>query len=270
MLPYEGIYFFADVDGTLLTQKKELLPAVRDALCRFVDGGGRFGLATGRSPHNIDFYRELLPCNAPCIFFNGAAIYDYDTQRYLYRHPMPKQWLLRALRESVALLPDVCAQIFTEHAIYEVNPNGVIDPYRAFEPFPVTHCAPEEIPEDWMKLVLTHHDAALLDRLEQAVDAGPYLDADLRICRSGEFYFEFLASTKGDALTAARGLFPDTRRFLAMGDYMNDLDMVRRADIGGAPANANEAVQQAADLCTCDCDHGAVAEFLQKAVFERT
>ena len=268
MKPYEGLYLYVDMDGTLLNDDKKITQGNLDAMDRFIEGGGKVGIASGRSPHNIDYYRSLFNVNAPCILFNGSAIYDFATGEYLYKAPLDKELVRPVIDIGVAMEPDVCVQIFTEKAIYETNPNQIGDPYLAYGWFPRTAATPEEITEPWLKMLFCDADGDKLDRIQNSIDPTPFLARGLTVERSGREYFEFLPSNKGLAMRKLCEVIPGVRKTLAIGDYGNDLAMIQMADLSAAPANATDAVKAAAHLHVVDNNHDAVADFLRIAVFE--
>ena len=268
MKPYDGIYLYVDMDGTLLNDDKKITDGNRLAMERFIDGGGRVGIASGRSPHNIDYYRSLFTVNAPCILFNGSAIYDFASGQYLYHVALDKALIRPVIEQGLAVAPDVCVQIFTEKAIYEINPDQVGDPYLIYEYFPRTMCRPEEITEDWLKMLFCDADAEKIARIRAAIDPAPYLARGMTVENSAPVYFEFLPSNKGLALQALKHIIPGVRRTLAIGDYLNDLKLVQMADVSAAPANAAPEVKAAATWQVADNHHDAVADFLRQAVFE--
>ena len=47
---------------------------------------------------------------------------------------------------------------------------------------------------------------------------------------------------------------------VAMGDFLNDLEMVRMADLGVAVGSAHDDLKKIADLVVCDNDSGALSE----------
>ena len=52
--------------------------------------------------------------------------------------------------------------------------------------------------------------------------------------------------------------------FVAAGDYNNDIEMLKEADLGAAPLNAQPEVKAAADLVLQHtCDNGAIAELIE-------
>ena len=268
MKPYEGDYLFVDMDGTLLNDDKKITQGNLDAMDKFIELGGKVGIASGRSPHNIDYYRSLFHVNAPCILFNGSAVYDFDTKRYLYQCPLDKTLLRPIIDQGVAVAPDICVQIFTEKAIYETNPNQVGDPYLAYEWFDRAMTTPEQITEPWLKLLFCDGDGDKVDRVQASIDPRPFLALGMTVERSGREYFEFLPTNKGETLKRLPTILPDVRRTLAIGDYGNDLAMVAMADLSAAPANATDAVKAVAKFQVADNNHDAVADFLNRAVFQ--
>ena len=64
----------ADVDGTLLNNKKELTGAVKNAIAAVKDRGILFTIATGRDISGLHQFRDLLSPEVPVITYNGAEI----------------------------------------------------------------------------------------------------------------------------------------------------------------------------------------------------
>ena len=56
-------------------------------------------------------------------------------------------------------------------------------------------------------------------------------------------------------------------KFVAIGDFDNDIEMIREADFGACPANAEESVKKASDLVLKKTnDEGAVAELINHII----
>ncbi|MFX9019979.1 HAD hydrolase family protein, partial [Acinetobacter baumannii] len=80
---------------------------------------------------------------------------------------------------------------------------------------------------------------------------------------------EFLAygCSKGKALQALCGsLDVDQSEVAAIGDFLNDVEMVDWASLGGAVGNAHEAVKRVAQVVVASNDDGGVAEFIERYV----
>ena len=64
------------------------------------------------------------------------------------------------------------------------------------------------------------------------------------------------------AICADAGI--DVSEAIAFGDSYNDIYMIQTAGLGIAMGNAEEAVKEAADRVTADCDHDGIAAALKE------
>jgi Cof subfamily protein (haloacid dehalogenase superfamily) len=68
----------ADVDGTLVTQDKELTSKAIDAVHRLHDAGVIFAITSGRPPRGMAMLIEPLDLQTPIAAFNGGLLVDRD------------------------------------------------------------------------------------------------------------------------------------------------------------------------------------------------
>ena len=54
------------------------------------------------------------------------------------------------------------------------------------------------------------------------------------------------------------------KTLVAIGDFYNDLEMIRTADIGVAVANAPDDIKAQADMVVCSVLEGATADLVSK------
>ena len=76
MKKYSGYFLITDMDGTLLNTNKEISLNNQKALAEFTAQGGKFSVATGRSPASAGRWLKQLPINFPCVFYNGSMVKD--------------------------------------------------------------------------------------------------------------------------------------------------------------------------------------------------
>ena len=90
---FTGVLLASDFDNTLIHTEPALrtgapIPPLSDrnrkALEYFMAEGGRFAVATGRALAAFMRYVDVVPMNTPGIVCNGAALYDFDTNEYLF------------------------------------------------------------------------------------------------------------------------------------------------------------------------------------------
>ena len=75
-MDFSKVIIMTDLDGTLLTDDKKILPQDMEAIKRFRAGGGLFSVATGRGYSMARSVVEKLELDIPAVLFNGAAVFD--------------------------------------------------------------------------------------------------------------------------------------------------------------------------------------------------
>ncbi|SQI26392.1 Putative phosphatase [Salmonella enterica subsp. arizonae] len=70
-----------DLDGTLLTPQKTLLPSSLDALSRAKEAGFQLIIVTGRHHVAIHPFYQALALDTPAICCNGTYLYDYQAKK---------------------------------------------------------------------------------------------------------------------------------------------------------------------------------------------
>lgn len=84
-MDYSKVALFTDLDGTLFNSRTQVSERNREAIRRFCDQGGSFGISTGRGPINA---KEMLPdvaLNGWSVVLNGAEAYNYAEKATAFR-----------------------------------------------------------------------------------------------------------------------------------------------------------------------------------------
>ena len=259
---YSGWYLLSDMDGTLIDSQGSTSEGNRRAIKTFTEGGGLFGIATGRAPNNLGDYLEGLPINAPCVFYNGGAVYDLKNRTFLDKRVLDKESVRPVLTEVLRRFPDAVTEIFTPEMLNIVSKGKGKDEAIERDKMPCRFTAVEALAEEeWIK-VLFHAEPELLAKIADcALEKLPKRGFEKFF--SGPTYFEILpeGTTKGAGLSAIARLpqYKD-RRFAAIGDYDNDSFMLKEADLGIAVANASPQCLASADITGADNDSDALAD----------
>ena len=91
-----------DLDGTLLTPKKTLLPSSIEALARAREAGYQLIIVTGRHHVAIHPFYQALALDTPAICCNGTYLYDYHAKVYEviapYLNEEEQEWLKKYTR----------------------------------------------------------------------------------------------------------------------------------------------------------------------------
>ena len=265
---------FSDLDGTLFNSRTEVSPENRAAIGRYVAAGGRFALSTGRAPFNSLRFTGALPVNAPSVVYNGAGVYDFAAGEYTFCEFLDRAALDPLLIGLAAEFPDIDIQLYTEREITSITPeaNAQPDLRRLHEPVRFTSLAALE----GLGLVKAlawvppARRAALEARLRAAAP-GRYRLTPGSVAGTGALvrFFELLpqGATKGAALRRLRA-HPSLagRTFIAAGDYLNDLEMLREADVPVCPANAADEVKEACRYVTVHNDAHAIAHIIDEII----
>lgn len=255
----------SDLDGTLLPPDK--IPLERDlaAIRRFEAAGGRFAIATGRTIQAAIRYQEMLQLNSPMIVYNGAAIYDSVQDRVLFSKSLPPD-AITMTKEIMAAFPEVGVEVLRANNAYVVRNTEWEKRHIALCGVEPAYCTPEEVPADgWLKVLFAMSPEEIPPFIE-AIGKMGYDDVDF--IQSADIFYEMLPKhvTKGSALNEYRKLSGmENVTFIAIGDFDNDIEMLRQADISAAPANAMESAKSAAKwLLESTCEEGAVEELIDR------
>lgn len=265
-MDFARVIFMSDLDGTLFTDDKRVLKKDMDAVNRFRKGGGLFTAATGRGCEMTRRAARELSLDIPAVLFNGAAVYDFKEDRFLWQcetSPNAREYI----REISENFPNVLGiEVLHKNNVFVPFINDVEQIHLDMEKVVPDRRALDEIPEGgWLKFVIAA-EPDILDKVQEYVTV-KYHDrfSDVNWVRSSPRFFECLP--KG--VDKSRGfaelikiLGAENRFTVAAGDYFNDIEMIRKADLGCAVSSAHEEVKNAADLVVCDNNSGAVSEIV--------
>ena len=89
----------------------------------------------------------------------------------------------------------------------------------------------------------------------------------MRVVRSSYHLIEILDKrlTKAGAALFLKE-YTGAHTLICVGDFENDIDMIKSADIGYAVENAAPAVKLVADRITCSAKDGAIAKIIEEIV----
>lgn len=259
---FSGILLVSDVDGTLLT-KEHILPKNNiDAINYFINNGGLFTIATGRPSQSIEVLLKDVHINIPGIVFNGGGIYDFNKKEYLW-----SIFLNNSAKEIVRLIierfPQIGIVIYSGKTMFAPVENEQYYRLANAEKSASLVCDLEEIPFPWFKIVFIGE----MKHLEK-------LSEFLKFCEIDEFdlvfsnYYLFEILPKGCSKGNALKLLPskaniNVNKIIALGDYYNDIELLKNADISAVVENAPEEIKNLAHIITVSNDKGAVADLIK-------
>lgn len=260
---FDNCLFLSDMDGTFLDENARLLPRNMEAAQYFMDNGGYFSIATGRSCISAGEYIKKFPINAPALLYNGGLMYDYNKEKIIRAEYLPSH-VDEYIRELGEAIPELCIIISKVEGDFVVqSEDSILDWYSDHErENPPIASSIEEVPGPWMKIIFSSPDEPTIDKVMEYCKRWK----DVSFIRSSLLFYEMIAkgTSKGSSiLYLADDLnIPYTNTF-AIGDYNNDIAMISVAEIGAMPSNAPKEIQQFADLIVGPNKDGCVADFIE-------
>ena len=253
----------SDVDGTLVTHKKVLTDAARDAVRRLSDVGIGFTIVSSRPTVGMRFLIEPLGITLPVGSFNGSSIVDPQLNP-IEQHLIPAA----TAQTSLDVLDEFGVDIWlftndlwlTRNGDGEYVPNEVrairADPtiVADFSPYLTAVC----------KIVGASSDAALLQRCEAAMQKA--LGGRATAVRSQSYYLDVTppGHDKGtfvQAMAKRQGI--PTNAVATIGDMENDLPMFKTSGLSFAMGNAADGIKKMATHVTASNEDEGFAKAVE-------
>lgn len=205
----------------------------------------------------------MVKPNVPFACFNGAGLFDGAKGECIRLLTLPDS--AAEIVDYVAeQFPQVGIQLNTKHAMYYKQDCNVTVAFRERTNTQYQYGDFQTVAEPVVKVVFASEDGGCLDKVSEAVMKHPAA-TDVDIIRSEYIFCDLMPKnvSKGDGLQAlAEYLKIDMRNTLAIGDYDNDVSMIKRAGVGVAVANASKSAKAAADFITISNSEHAIAKVI--------
>ena len=258
-MKFKDKIIISDIDGTY-TGSAEGVRKNNEAIEYFKSEGGLFTFATGRVEFSVtsvvpDFFNLT---NTPAVMANGSYLYDPVSDKRINEICVDASFALPFLRDLFSAMPDIGIRINRGKGYMtpEINPAAYNDLKNYISnvmtvPF-------EKMPGDgWNKIVLA-------GTREQINEAYGYVrehgGENFAVSLSCPTLLELLdpAATKGNQVRFLKQYTGD-RTTYCCGDYENDEDMLKKADVAVVPRSGMDKIVAMADIVACDCREGAIA-----------
>ena len=248
---YSGILLCSDFDGTFFTGKdipQENIKAVK----HFRENGGAFTIVSGRHEEFLSPAIEGVDISAPLVLINGAVVYDKDKKAIIkegFMSGLSKGLVSRVAKE----VPDAVRIAFFLADRVDRIPVEELD------------YIPDEYINGCRKIVvnLETKDPTRSNVADSVIKE--IVGENFVVARSSWAYAEILDPmlTKSKATHFLKD-YLGADKLVCVGDFENDLDMVRDADVGYAVANAIDSVKAVADRITVSVADAAIARIIEE------
>lgn len=260
----------SDFDGTLRGSNGKIPERNIEAISRFTKLGGTFIVASGRAGFVLDHVEPLVEkiVNAPCIYSNGSYFFDYTTkERYEEKYidesvvqgimyiakKTDSEAGIRIVRGDDYITPEENAEIKRQIEKGYMNNVKIFN----FETLPTDHIN---------KITVCGEEESILKTKALIEEKYPeYVDVFL----SWKTLIDIQPKnvSKGSAIELIRKQYKQSnteKKIYAVGDYENDIDMLRAADYACCPSNSLQAVIDFCKIHLCSNDEGCIADLIQK------
>ena len=216
---FDGYLICTDIDHTLVDDFGNISKENAQAIKYFQQNGGLFTVSTGRVYTHLDNFTDSFKVNTYVIQINGTSIFDTVNKKSVFSCPMDIKTINTV---SCALLKKFSNNLILSRACTEHKMFG----YKA--------------------------EKYIADNFSD-------------ICAFNRSWHEGLEiinpnSGKGVCVKKLKQLLGDKARCaVCVGDFENDITMLKAADIGYAVSNAIDAVKNVADKITVSNNESAIA-----------
>ena len=256
-----------DLDGTLVNDRLELDPRDVAAVKAATAAGVAVVVATGRMFKSSLRYAEPLGLKGPIINYQGAMVREIASGDVWYRCELtiPMQQRVLAFAEP----RDWHVNAYVDERVYTARPRPEADLYARIAMVPYEGVGPlsKWVRQDSTKMVLVDMDPE--DVPARIAELGAWMGDVGRVTRSLDWFVEVVnpqvSKARALALVADR-LGVAQAEVCAIGDNLNDEDMVSWAGLGVAMGNAPEALKGVAKYVTSRIGEAGVAQVIERFV----
>ena len=265
-MDFQNIIIYTDMDGTVLTDWS-LGPVVPqrslESIKRFMEKGGTFSIASGRQHLDIlPFFKGILP-NAPLVQGNGTSLYDCAKEQVIYTLPLSRAYKEEAIKmcqENNWIWPITG----TAHTVMQVMMGDHRDSKnRSITGDSIT--VQEFLEGEYTKIVYVVEDPSQIPPLEALT--GKFKTASqMQNTLSSPVFLECYDKRAGKGVgvrLAMEMAGMQNKTLVCIGDFYNDVPMLKSADIAACPDNAPDDIKAMCQIITCGNNVGALADLIE-------
>ncbi|MDE5975692.1 MAG: Cof-type HAD-IIB family hydrolase [Muribaculaceae bacterium] len=267
--------YISDLDGTLLNSEGKLTDESAEMLNKAIEGGALFSIATARTPGTVAEIMKGVKANLPYIVMTGGALWNPADRGFSHIKSIPSHEAEKILGVFLRHSVPVFIYCFQEGKIH-IYHKGPLSPQEIefmkgkegeFKTFHVPADGESTLPEPLP-------DVALFYSIRTSEASRPAYEEIKATCRCSPLYYQDIygdrvnvleafspEATKAKAIRRLKEL-TGADRVVAFGDNVNDLPMLREADMAVAVENAIPEVKEMADIVIGPNTAGSVARFI--------
>ena len=264
----EELIIFSDMDGTLLSDwnPKPYLPKANlEAIKRFISAGGLFSIASGRQYRETLEFFDGLKFSVPMVQGNGSVIYDSEKDAVIEKIILDESVKLECLDFSKRN-KGVWLVAADENSLYQVLTGDSSWDSRLTD-LDRMHITEEQyLSLEPVKVCFVIDDEQALSQIVSEITSFGSADKFI-LMQSSPVFLELLDTKAGKAAGVKKAVSianACSRTLVCIGDYDNDYDMLKLADISACPINSSPRVLELANIITCSNNDGAIADLINR------
>lgn len=282
-----------DIDGTLLNSYSEVSKENKEAIKMAIDKNIYVVLTSGRMPKAILPIANEVCANKYLISGNGAAIYDIEKNEIIYNNYMTKEKVLEIITEceknsvfynvytnNMILTKSLNYNILFYHNENKKNPDdkkikiNVIDDmynyiknYDGDDLLKITICDSDKmIFNSIMNKLKTLRDIDVLEVAHMSKKMIKHGTEDFEI----SYFYTEITNKNVNKWTAIGELISHLNikkeEVMAIGDNINDKEMIENAGIGIVTGNGSPLMKEIADEVVASNNESGVAQAIERHI----
>lgn len=280
-----------DLDGTLLNSFGEISEVNLNQLRKCINAGTEIVLTSGRVVSSIKNFANEIGGNNYLIAGNGSTVYDIKNEKVIYENTIPKEKVLKIIKicEENSIYYSVYTEkfIITKSLNYNIlfyskenlkknnmektNINITQDIYSYLESMEdnkvskISICDKDKV--IFSSILKKLREIAGIDVLDVAHMSRKYIENGTDVVPV-EFYYTEITNENVNKWEAIKFLIDRLKilpqEVIAIGDNINDKEMIENAGMGVAMGNSAPYIKELAKDVTLDNNENGVAETLKK------
>jgi len=221
-----------DLDGTLVS--RDSVPEVVARSCRLlIERGWRIMGATGRILASAKPHLEVIGAMRPAILYDGARLMDYLTGEVIWEDLLPPEAANKAL--EIGWDSSLKVQLFGDEKVFCRSDDLATISYFSSLGLPVERISSPHIDEPVYRVIFYTIDKQRDEDIRRLLELLKYeLSGLANITMAGNSFIDVIPpeTSKGNTLKKFLPLVNDPLDIVvAVGDHMNDLELLQVADL---------------------------------------
>ncbi|MGN1299392.1 MAG: Cof-type HAD-IIB family hydrolase [Candidatus Scatovivens sp.] len=282
-----------DLDGTLLNSYGEVSPKTRNALKEAKKQGVEVVLSSGRTIDSVKNLAIELGVDNYLISGNGAVVYDIKNKEIIYNQFLSKEKILQiakiceenSIYYNIYTETEIVTKSLNYNVLFYYNENLKKPENRRTQINIVTDVIKyieENDKQRFLKVTICEKNKLIFNSILRKINEIKDLDIleveymSRKKVKNGtdeipiEYFYTEVTNENVNKWTALKYLMDKLnikqKEVVAIGDNMNDKEMIENSGLGIAMGNSNSKMKEIADIVVKDNNSDGVCEAIQRYI----